>query len=134
MTSISGTSNMIANLTGSGVSYSNASGWPTTAGLGGLSQPTGIAIDGRANIWTANNFNGTLSEISAAKNALSPSTGFQKSTSYLNYSRSIVIDQSGNVWVGGDGSNFVTEIVGAAVPVFQPYSTALALGRFQQIP
>jgi hypothetical protein len=138
LTSISGTSNMVANLTGSGTSYASVATWPTTAGLGGLKNPTGIAIDGRFNIWTANNTTsgglGSLSEISAANNALSPSTGFQKSSSYLIDSRAIVIDQSGNVWVGGDGDNFVTEIVGAAVPVFQPYSNGLFSGRFQTIP
>ena len=61
LTSISGTSNMVANLTGNGTSYSSVSGWPTAAGLGGISDPTGIAIDGRANIWTANNFGSSLS-------------------------------------------------------------------------
>ncbi len=141
LTSISGTSNIVANLAGSGTSYATVATWPTAAGLGGLAGPTGIAIDGRANIWTANNtisgLLGSVSEISAAKNALSPSTGFQKSIGYLSNGRSIIVDQSGNVWVGGDGDNFVTEIVGAAVPVFQPYAFGLSSAsgnRFQTIP
>jgi hypothetical protein len=45
---------------------------------------------------------------------------------------------SGDVWVAGTGSgtpsNSITEIVGAAVPVYQPYATGLSNGRFQHIP
>ena len=49
------------------------------------------------------------------------------------------VDQSGNVWVAGDGtstnpSNFVTEIVGGGVPIYQPYAVGLTNGRFQAIP
>jgi hypothetical protein len=43
---------------------------------------------------------------------------------------------SGNIWVAGDGgstSNFVTEIVGSAVPD-QPYARGLSNGRFQAVP
>ncbi len=140
--SIPGTTNVVTNLVGSSDSYATVTGWPAAAGFGGLNTPLGIAIDGRANIWTANNTTsgglGSVSEISAAENALSPSTGFQKSANYLTNSRSIVIDQSGNVWVGGDGNTFVTEIVGAAVPIYQPFANGLnsinRTSRFQTIP
>jgi hypothetical protein len=46
----------------------------------------------------------------------------------------LVIDQAGNVWVAGDGASFITEIVGAAVPLYQPYSMGLTNGRYQAIP
>jgi hypothetical protein len=64
--------------------------------------------------------------------------GFQQSSSFSG-GRTIIVDQSGNVWIAGDGtlanpSNFVTEIVGGGVPVYQPYSVGLANGRFQAMP
>jgi hypothetical protein len=117
-------------------------GFPfTTPGTIGIAQPTAIAVDGRLNVWIPNNTNGTgtgsVSELGSANTAtgLSPSTGFQKDASYLTSGRALAVDQAGNVWVAGDGANFITEIVGAGVPIFQPYSLGLKLGgRFQAIP
>jgi hypothetical protein len=122
-----------------------APSWTTASGFAGLNTPTGITIDGRSNIWAPNNTNGSpitgsVSEVSAAGNALSPATtGFQKSSSFLSSGRASVVDQAGNVWVVGDGtvgnpSNYITEIVGAGVPIYQPYSKGLSSGRFQTIP
>jgi hypothetical protein len=132
--------------------YLLQSNWPATAPLGGINQPTAIAIDGAANIWSANSTANTnpafasdptasptlfgVSELSSSAVPLSPDTasgGFQKSASYLNGSSSIIIDQSGNVWIAGGaaGSNFITEIVGAGVPIYQPYALGLQTGRFQ---
>jgi hypothetical protein len=118
------------------------SGFPfTTPGTIGIAQPTSIAVDGRLNIWIPNNSNGTgtgsVSELGSQNTAtgLSPATGFQKDASYLTSGRALAVDQAGNVWVAGDGANFITEIVGAGVPIFQPYSLGLKLGgRFQAIP
>lgn len=130
---------VIPFLTGSGTSYSIASGWPTAAGLGGLSLPTSIALDGRSNIWTANTGgSGSLTEISALGTPLF-SNGLQLSSSYLSVGRSIVIDQSGNVWIANEGpsgspANFITEVIGAAVPVYQPFALGLSNGRFQTLP
>lgn len=53
--------------------------------------------------------------------------------SYLNGGNAIAIDFSGNVWMAGSG-NSVTELVGAGVPVYQPFSLGYTNGRFQQIP
>jgi hypothetical protein len=126
----------ITNLTKSGNTFVTGNGYPFSGA--GISSPTAVALDGRGNLWIPNNGNGTLtgsvSEISSGPAALSPSTGFQKASTYLNSGRALVIDQAGNVWVAGDGNNFVTEIVGAAVPVFQPYALGLLVGRFQTIP
>jgi hypothetical protein len=127
------TTSSVANYVGLGTSYQGANGW-STSGAGGLNNPFGIALDGIGNIWTANNGNDSITEISAAGAALSPAGGFLTGTGLVNSSRSIVVDQSGNVWIAGDGNNFITELVGAAVPVYQPYSTALSKGLFQTIP
>ena len=65
--------------------------------------------------------------------------GRQFDSSLLADPRAIVIDMSGNVWIAGNGpagspSNSITEIVGAAVPVYQPFSLGLYNGRFQRLP
>lgn len=142
-----GSSGGVTYLTGSGTSYSSS--WISSPGQAGLNSPTAIAVDGRDNIWAANNVADTgtgldaLSEISVLQASLTPdgttTGGLQLASNFLLGGRAIVIDQSGNVWVSGDGttgspSNFVTEIVGAASPVYQPYSLGLSSGRFQTIP
>jgi hypothetical protein len=109
--------------------------WPFTAATAGINLPKGIAVDGRANTWIPNSGAPSLSEISFfGPNPLSPATGFQKDPTYLNASNAVAIDQAGNVWVAGTGNNFVTEIVGGAVPIYQPYAVGIAVGRFQAIP
>ena len=143
------TNSSISVLAGSGTTYSMLSGFPATAGTSGLSQPTAVALDGRSNVWTANltpnsgSGLNSLSEISQKGVALFPngtvSGGLQLDPTYLSAGRSIIIDQSGNVWVANEGpagtpANFITEIVGAAVPVYQPYARGLANGRFQNMP
>jgi hypothetical protein len=112
--------------------YTQITGWPVT----GLSTPVGVAADGAQNVWTVNNFTGANSvfEIGVGKQALSPAAGFQKTAAFLGNARSLVIDPSGNVWIGLDGANSVTQIVGAAVPVVQPFSNALKNNTFQTIP
>jgi len=109
--------------------------WPFTAATAGINLPTGIAVDGRANTWIPNSGAPSLSEIGFfGPAALSPANGFQKAPSYLNASNAVAIDQAGNVWATGTGNNFVTEIVGGAVPIYQPYAVGIAVGRFQAIP
>ena len=131
----SNTSNQLTYLTGSGTTYNVASGFPTVAGAAGVSSPTGITLDGASNVWIANQAGNAVSEISAAGVSLSPdATGFRKSTSYLTAGRSIVVDQSGNVFIGQDNSATLTEIIGAGVPVYQPFALGLSNGRFQLIP
>jgi len=126
----------IVQLARSGSTWSPAGGsWPYTAATAGINGPTGIAVDGRANTWIPNSLSPSLSEISFfGPNPLSTATGFQKSSSYLNASNALAVDQAGNVWVAGTGNNFVTEIVGGAVPIYQPYAVGIANGRFQAIP
>ena len=134
-------SGAISGLTASSGYTTSLNGFPfTTPGTVGIATPTSIAVDGRLNVWIPNNANGTgtgsVSELGSANGALglSPATGYQKASAYLNSSRALAVDQAGNVWVVGDNANFITEIVGAAVPIYQPYSLGLARGRFQTIP
>jgi hypothetical protein len=133
-------SGAITALTLSGGNYVPLGSFPfTTPGTIGIATPTSIAVDGRLNVWIPNNATGntSVSELGSTNGAalgLSPSTGFQKDASYLTGGRALAVDQAGNVWVAGDGINFVTEIVGAGVPIFQPYSLGLQKGRFQTIP
>ncbi len=131
-TGAQGSNNSLSQFSGLGTSYTSASGWPVT----GLSTPTAVVTDGAQNVWALNNASGSnsLFAIGANKQAISPSGGFVKSASYLGGGRSMVIDQSGNIWIGLDGSNSITEVVGAAVPVVQPYSTGINAGTFQTIP
>jgi hypothetical protein len=128
--------NAIFQLARSGSTWSPAGGsWPFTAASAGISGPKGIAVDGRANTWIPNSASSSLSEISFfGPNALSPATGFQKDPAFLNGNTALAVDQAGNVWVAGTGNNFITEIVGGAVPLYAPYAVGIAIGRFQAIP
>jgi hypothetical protein len=134
---ISSDINAIVQLAHSGAAtWSPAGGnWPFTVATAGINLPTGIAVDGRANTWIPNSGTPSLSEISFfGPNPLSPATGFQKAPTYLNANNALAVDQAGNVWVAGTGNNFITEIVGGAVPLYQPYAVGIAVGRFQAIP
>ena len=136
----------LSYFTGSGLNFTLNTNWPTSAGLGGLSNPTGIAVDPQYNIWVPNNTGGaSVSEISISTSNLAPYTdvasGFQQGTSFASGSRAVIIDMAGNVWVAGDGtgaspSNLITEIVGAGAPVYQPYALGLSPTnqRFQSVP
>jgi hypothetical protein len=90
------------------------SGWPYTASTAGITNPTGISLFGA--------------------NPLSPASADQKSSANLNLNKASIVDQAGNLWVAGSGNNFVTEILGNGVPIYQPYAVGLANGRFQHIP
>jgi hypothetical protein len=107
--------------------------------VAGINNPKAVAIDGRLNVWTVNGATNSVSEVSARGTALMPSGGRLFDSSFLFDGRAIIIDMSGNVWVAGNGpvgtpSNSITEIVGAAVPVYQSYSAGLRENRFQTLP
>jgi hypothetical protein len=125
-----GTSNALQQYAGTGTSYSLSSGWTIGAGT----TPTAVATDGAQNVWTIASGSSSVVAIGSNKQAISPAGGLVKSASYLGSGSSLIVDLSGNVWVGLSGANTVTEIVGAAVPVYQPYATGLANGSFQIIP
>jgi hypothetical protein len=132
---------VITQLVNNGTTYPNAGGFPISGAIvtaAGINLPKGIALDGRSNTWIPNSANGvstaSVSEINVFGGALSPSTGFQKDSSQLASSSASIVDQAGNVWVVGNGNSFITEIVGAGVPIYQPYAVGLFNGRFQTIP
>jgi hypothetical protein len=121
--------------------YTNLNGFPyTTPAMIGSVAPTSIAVDGRLNVWIPNNTNGTgtgsVSELGSQNIAggLSPATGYQKDATVFTSGRATAVDQAGNVWVAGDGANFITEIIGAGVPIYAPYAVGLKNGRFQTVP
>ncbi len=122
----------------SGTTYSVPAGFPFSGTTAGVNGATALVIDPRFNGFIPNSNNGTstgsLSEFSRTPVAISPSTGFQKAQTYLSGSSSEVIDQAGNLWIAGKNNAFLTEIVGVAVPVFQPYAFGLSNGRFNTIP
>ena len=97
----------------------------TPVTTGGIHHPVALAIDGNGEVWVANN-NGTLSALSNAGAALSPSTGYTCS-GVTTAAGGIAIDLSGNVWVTNSADNSVTEVLGAAVPA-APLSSSLANG------
>jgi hypothetical protein len=129
----------ITQLAPSGGTWIIPSGWPfLDAASAGISSPTQLSVDGRHNTWIPNNANGSstgsVSAVSVDSTALSLTTGYQKDATFLHSGRAVAIDQAGNLWVAGDGNNFVTEFVGASVPLYQPYAAGLSNGRFQAIP
>ena len=128
----------ISQLIPNGGTYISASGFPyATPSAAGINNPAGIALDGRNSTWIPNNGASSVSQISVfggANGAITPSTGYQKSAAYLHTSRALVVDQAGNVWIVGAGNAFITEIVGAGVPIYAPSAVGLLNGRFQLIP
>ncbi len=137
-------SSQIDLLAGSGTNYAPSGAFPTASNAGGLNVPSAIAIDGAENVWAANDQPdsssglGTVSQLTGSGISLSPdgvvSGGYQKDPIGLLHGRAIAVDQSGNVWIGNDGSNSVTEIVGGGVPIYQPFAAGLSQGRFQTKP
>jgi hypothetical protein len=124
---LDGTSNGIQQYWGNAAS-SYVSQWTNPAG----STPSALVTDGAQNVWSIDSGTASLVAVSANQQAISPSsTGILKSAASLGAGNSIVIDNSGNVWVGWANNNAIVEIVGAAVPVYQPYSMGLVSGYFQ---
>jgi hypothetical protein len=103
----------------------------TSPAYTGLTKPQYMAIDGGGNVWITNAVAalGSVYEFSNAGATLSPAPGFVHST---GESYGIAIDGSGNVWLGnytGTASattaGFLTEVVGAALPVVTPLAAGL---------
>jgi hypothetical protein len=127
--------NSISQLAHTGTTWAPANGFPFAANTAGISGPAQISVDGRSNTWIPNIGQLSVSEISfVGPTPLSPATGFQKDSTFFNASIALAVDQAGNVWVAGVANSAVTEIVGAAVPLFQPFSVGISTGHFQSIP
>lgn len=69
---------------------------------GGLSEPTGLAIDGAGNVWVAN-YNSSVTELSPTGVPLSPAAGFTGGG--LRESFGIAVDAAGHVWVCNEQSD-----------------------------
>jgi streptogramin lyase len=81
--------------------------------VGGIGNPLAVAIDGLGQVWVANSA-GTVSVLSNAGAAVSPSTGYSGPGSKP---AGIAIDISGSVWVPSSTASTVTRILGVAAPV-----------------
>jgi streptogramin lyase len=72
--------------------------------------PSGVAIDQRGNVWVANYYGNSISEISSA--------GAVVSNGYVgggvNHPQAIAIDGAGTVWIANFRSPSLTELAGAA--------------------
>jgi len=75
---------------------------------GGMSGPSGIAVDGAGNAWVTNPSDDAVTVISTSGTFLSGTNGFTGGG--LSHPLGIAIDSSGNAWVDNLGSNSVTEI------------------------
>jgi sugar lactone lactonase YvrE len=105
----------------SGGAISSSSGYTG----GGLNQPVSIAIDASGNVWAANSTTGTapnftagigVSEFTSGGSAISPApNGFTGGG--LKYPHGIAIDGSGNVWIGDNNGNMVTEMNSSGTPI-----------------
>ena len=105
--------------------------------VGGIFYPQYLAVDAAQNVWFANVFGDSITEIAANSGvlatavALSPSGtdgsggyGHDASLSYTSY---IAPDPSGNIWVTNPNINTVTMFFGLATPTktpIQPIPTA----------
>jgi sugar lactone lactonase YvrE len=77
---------------------------------GGLSSPEGVAVDASGNIWAANSFSSTVTELGPDGSALS---GFGYTASSLSQPFGVAVDGNGNVWVTNYYNGQVTELCGA---------------------
>jgi hypothetical protein len=125
------------------VNYSNArlskfssSGTAITSSAGysggGLSYSSSLSIDGAGNVWTANYLNNSASEFSNSGTPITNSYGYLGGGA-VSSPGIIATDSAGNVWTTGNGS-FISELVGAAVPVETPIVQALQDGCLGQLP
>jgi len=75
---------------------------------GGLSGPSGVAIDSAGNAWVTNPSDDAVTEFSPSGAFLSGTNGYTGGG--LSHPLGVAIDSSGNAWVGDLGSNAVTVI------------------------
>ncbi len=95
----------------------------TSAGTGAtFSQPYSATIDGADNVWVTNRGSNTITELSNAGAAISPTLNYQFGTGILSDPYNAAIDPSGNVWITNFNGGEVVEMVGAAAPTATPLS------------
>lgn len=74
--------------------------------------PSGVAVDGSDNAWSANYYGSSVGLVTAAGTVLSGSNGFTGGG--LNHPQGIAIDGSGNVWVANFRGPAITQLAGAS--------------------
>lgn len=84
-----------------------------TYSAGGLSSPSGLAVDASQNIWVSNASSNTVTQLDNTGALLSGSTGY--AVGALNMPAAIAVDQSGNAWVANKGNSTVSKIAPGGV-------------------
>lgn len=74
---------------------------------GGISAPSGVAVDQTGNVWLSNSGNNSVTRLDPNGNALSPNAGY---TGSFNAPSAIAIDQGGYAWVTNSGNNSLVQL------------------------
>jgi streptogramin lyase len=109
----------VVELSNSGVLFDG----PTGYSVYGLSETTGLAIDGNGDVWIPNGETNSVSELS--NTAANISNLIYTAGGAMQAPSEVAIDGSGNAWVTNSGNGTVTELVGAAAPVVTPLSVGV---------
>jgi streptogramin lyase len=97
----------------------------TSGGTGGtFNRPFSATIDGLDNVWVTNRGSNSLTELTNAGTAVSPSTNYQPVGAALSDPLNAAIDGSGDIWITNYAGQEVVEMIGAAAPVVTPLSYA----------
>jgi hypothetical protein len=78
---------------------------------GGLSSPSGVAVDASGNVWVANAGNNSVSEFANSGVAMSGTTGYTAGS--MSSPSAIAIDTGGHAWITNAGSATLTELSAA---------------------
>ncbi len=73
--------------------------------------PSGLAIDQLGNVWVANFFGNSITELSSTGAILAPS--INDNVTSINHPQGIAIDGSGHVWISNFRGPSLTELAGA---------------------
>jgi len=74
--------------------------------------PDALAIDQLGNVWIANLFGDSISEVSSAGAVLS--SGYSDNKASIDHPQGVAIDGSGHVWISNFRGPSITELAGAA--------------------
>lgn len=74
--------------------------------------PSGLAVDQLGNLWVANFFGNSISEVSSTGAVLS--SGFSDNMASIDHPQGIAIDGSGHVWISNYRGRSITELAGAS--------------------
>jgi len=91
---------------------------------GGVSSPSGLAIDASQNLWVTNLSGGNIAELAGVLSS-SPGAGLSPSTGYgldanLSSPHAVVVDASGNLWISNYSNSDLVMLFGLATPTATP--------------